>query len=57
MTAKRIEVHLSKEEVSVDQVIEAFGRKFFFRSIISTDIMSKDVVAVYLPKEEDKEVD
>jgi hypothetical protein len=54
MTAKRIEVTLSKEEGVVDKTIEAFGRTFHFRSIVSTDISSKDVVAVYLPKKEDE---
>jgi hypothetical protein len=50
MKARRIEVHIAKEEVEVDKTIEAFGKTFYFRSIVSTDINSKDVVAVYLPK-------
>jgi hypothetical protein len=51
MTAKRIEVHLAKGEKEFDKTIWAFGQTFFFRDIVSTDISSKDVVAVYLPKE------
>jgi hypothetical protein len=53
MTAKRIEVHLAKGESGFDETIEAFGQTFHFRSIVSTDINSKDVVAVYLPEKED----
>jgi hypothetical protein len=51
MTAKRIEVHVAKGESEFDKTIEVFGQTFYFRSIVSTDINSKDVVAVYLPKE------
>jgi hypothetical protein len=51
MTARRIEVHVSKEETEFDRTIKAYGQTFYFRSIVSTDINSKDVVAVYLPKE------
>jgi hypothetical protein len=51
MKAKRIEVHIAKGESEFDKTIWAFGQTFFFRSIVSTDINSKEVVAVYLPKE------
>ena len=52
MKAKRIEVHISKGELEIAKTIEAFDRTFYFRSIVSTDINSKDVIAVYLPKED-----
>jgi len=53
MTAKRIEVHLDKNDDTRDQVIEAFGKRFIFHGIVSRDITSKDVVVVYLPEKED----
>jgi hypothetical protein len=54
MDALRIEVHLRREDSTkdVEQLVYAFGKKFYFHGIISRGIDVKDVIAVYLPSKE-----